>query len=182
MPFPKQLTYQLGCWHEVSFLRGPRTREQLRRIKWQSSDPAKIDALEEFVEGNYAFFLFQEIERAKSRLSEAEASSIRFEKHDLRIEEPITRAEFEELIGPDQAEIQTCMRAVLQRSGASPDDIGAVFLTGGSAQIPAIRRMFADEFGEEKLRSQDYITSVAYGLGVVARDMEVSPLAERDHS
>jgi hypothetical chaperone protein len=182
MPFPKQLTYQLGRWHEVSFLRGPRTREQLRRIKWQSSDPSKIDALEEFVEGNYAFFLFQEIERAKSRLSEAEASSIRFEKHDLHIEEPITRAEFEELIAPDQAEIRSCMRAVLQRSGASPRDVGAVFLTGGSAQIPAMRRMFADEFGEQKLRSQDYITSVAYGLGVVARDMEVGSLAERDQS
>ena len=46
-------------------------------------------------------------------------------------------------------------------------------MTGGSAQIPLMRRMFAEEFGEEKLRSQDYITSVALGLGVVARDMVV---------
>jgi hypothetical protein len=36
-----------------------------------------------------------------------------------------------------------------------------------------MRRMFAAEFGEQKLRSQDYLTSVAFGLGVVARDMVV---------
>jgi hypothetical chaperone protein len=181
MPFPKQLVYQLGRWHEVSFLRGPRTRDQLRRIQWTSSAPARLAALEEFVDGNYAFFLFQEIERAKSRLSEAETTTIRFHKHDIHIEEPLTRREFEELIAPEQAEIERCMRTVLRRSGASPGDVGAVFLTGGSAQIPAIRRMFAAEFGEEKLRAQDYITSVAYGLGVVARDMEVrAPGARRE--
>jgi len=177
MPFPKQLVYQLGRWHEISFLRGPRTREQLRRIKWTSNAPEKITALQEFVEGNYAFFLFQEIERAKSDLSETGEAVIRFERHDIHIEEPVARAEFEELIGPDLDEIQRCMRAVLARSGAAAGDVGALFMTGGSAQIPAVRRMFAEEFGEEKLRSRDFLTSVAYGLGVVARDMEVTPLA-----
>lgn len=173
LPFPKQLVAQLGRWHEVLYLRGPKTREQLRQIKWTSSDPRRVEALEEFVEGNYAFFLFQEIERAKSRLSDADATEIRFAKHAIRIEEPIRRAEFERLIEPDQAEIRDCMRAVLKRSGATPKDIGAVFMTGGSAQIPAMRRMFAEEFGAEKLRSQDFLTSVAFGLGVVARDMKV---------
>jgi hypothetical protein len=28
--------------------------------------------------------------------------------------------------------------------------------------------MFAEEFGEEKLKAQDYITSVAFGLGLSA--------------
>lgn len=173
MRFPKHLVHQLGRWHEVSFLRGPRTRDQLERIKWTSSDPKRIEALEEFVEGNYAFFLFQEIEEAKSRLSASEEAVIRFDKYDIHIEEPMTRAEFEGLIAPDQAQIERCMRAVLERSGCRPSDIGALFMTGGSAQIPAIRSMFAREFGEEKLRSQDYLTSVAYGLGVVARDMVI---------
>jgi hypothetical chaperone protein len=179
MPFPKQLVHQLGRWHEVSFLRGPRARDQIRRIKWTSSDPLRIAALEEFVEGNYSFFLFQEIERAKSELSERDETAIRFDRDDIHIEEPITRAEFEDLIAPDQREIRRCMHEVLARSGARPADIGALFMTGGSAQIPAIRRMFAEEFGEEKLRSQDFLTSVAYGLGVVAREMTVAsaPLA-----
>jgi hypothetical chaperone protein len=177
--FPKQLVYQLGRWHEVAFLRGPRTREQLRRIKFTSNAPEKIAALEEFVEGNYSFFLFQEIEAAKGRLSESEEAVIRFDRHHIRIEEPIKRREFEELIAPDQAEIRRCMQAVLARAGVRPSDVGALFMTGGSAQIPAIRRMFAEEFGEEKLRSQDFLTSVAYGLGVVARDMEVGSLGSR---
>ncbi len=43
--------------------------------------------------------------------------------------------------------------------------IDAVFLTGGSSQIPAVRALFADRFGEARLRTADAFTSVAEGLG-----------------
>jgi molecular chaperone DnaK (HSP70) len=60
------------------------------------------------------------------------------------------------------------MHSVLDGAGVPPAGVDAVFLTGGSAQIPALRRMFADEFGEAKLKSKDYLTSVAVGLGLTA--------------
>lgn len=41
-------------------------------------------------------------------------------------------------------------------------------MTGGSAQILALRRMIADELGEHRLRAQDYLTTVAVGLGMTA--------------
>ena len=43
-----------------------------------------------------------------------------------------------------------------------------VFVTGGSAQIPAVRTRLLETFGAERLRAQDYLTSVATGLGVDA--------------
>ena len=41
----------------------------------------------------------------------------------------------------------------------------AVFLTGGSSYIPAVRGLFSKRFGEERIRTADAFTSVVEGLG-----------------
>jgi hypothetical chaperone protein len=46
-----------------------------------------------------------------------------------------------------------------------------VFLTGGSSLVPAVRALFADRFGEERIRSGDELTSVASGLALRAREV-----------
>jgi hypothetical chaperone protein len=168
MPFPKHLLAKLGHWHQVPFLRDRKTRDLLGRIEWASTDPNAVVAFRSLVEGNYSFFLFQEIEKAKSRLSEQTEAVIRFRVEGIDIEEKLTREEFERLIAADQAAVRRCMQAALAAADVKARDIDSVFLTGGSAQIPGIRRMFAEELGEEKLKAQDYITSVAFGLGLSA--------------
>ena len=60
------------------------------------------------------------------------------------------------------------MEAVLARAGVSAGDVDAVFVTGGSAQVPAVRALFVEAFGAERLRAQEYLTTVAYGLGLTA--------------
>ena len=167
-PFPQMLLARLSRWHHVAFLRAPKTQEQLRRIRWTSNAPERLAAFEELVDGNYSFFLFREIERAKSELSFNERATVRFHREGLHIEEPLERDQFEEMISDDLARVETRMRLVLDESGVPDDKIDAVFLTGGSAQIPAVHRLFERTFGPEKLRSEDYLTSVAYGLGLSA--------------
>ena len=168
LPFPKSLLAELGVWHHVPFLRSSKTREQLARIRWSSNAPQAIDALQTLVDGNYAFFLFQAIEKAKAELSDVEHTTIDFHRECIRIEERVERDEFNHFIEADRARIEACMASVLERSGVPPEAIDTVFLTGGSAQIPIIRQMFIDRFGEAKLKAQDYLTSVAMGLGRAA--------------
>lgn len=171
LPFPKALLSELGAWHHVSFLRTGKTREQLKRLRWTCSDPGAIDRFEALIDGNYSFFLFQEIERAKAELSNAALTTIRFQRDVIAIAEALSRADFEQFIEADRTRIEDCMQAVLARSGVGAAKIDSVFLTGGSAQIPAIRQMFIDQFGAEKLKSRDYLTSVATGLGLAARSL-----------
>jgi hypothetical chaperone protein len=40
---------------------------------------------------------------------------------------------------------------VLAASGVRCDEIDCVFLTGGSAFVPAVRSLFAERFGAEKI-------------------------------
>ena len=53
-----------------------------------------------------------------------------------------------------------------------PDGIDSVFLTGGSSFVPAVRRIFIERFGAERIRMGDEFTSVARGLAVRALDGE----------
>jgi hypothetical chaperone protein len=72
------------------------------------------------------------------------------------------------MIANDLATVATCMQAVLTRAGVEAADVDAVFVTGGSAQVPAVRALFVDTFGADRLRAQDYLTTVACGLGITA--------------
>ncbi len=47
-----------------------------------------------------------------------------------------------------------------------PEQVDAVFVTGGSSLVPAVRRIFIGRFGEERLRSGGELTSVASGLAL----------------
>jgi hypothetical chaperone protein len=164
LPFPSHVLTQLGRWHQTAFLRGRRTRDLLERLRWQGSDPGAVDRLETLIDGNLAFFLFQEIERAKTSLSNAAEATIRFHKAGIDIAERLTRAQFEHMIARDVADIEACLAGVLARAGIGDDAVASVFLTGGTAQIPALRALFARRFGEDRLRAQDYLTTVASGL------------------
>lgn len=169
LPFPLPLLARLSRWHHVGFLRNAAVREQLRRIRHSASNPAAVDALDELVHGNLAFFLFREIERAKTELSVRNETTIRFAGDSIDIEERLRRDEFEALIAADLASVRAALQRTLDYAGVAPGEIDAVFLTGGSAQIPAVQRIFVDTFGAGKIRNQDFLTSVATGLGYDAR-------------
>ena len=170
LPFPAHILERLGHWHEIPFLRSPRTRDLLRRIRASGGDAGAVERIQELLDGNFSFFLFEEIERAKSRLSHEASAAIRFNMGKIQIDETVTRAEFEAMIGPDLDRVWQVLREVLQAAGCTADAVDAVFVTGGSAQIPAVRDRLVATFGAERLRSQDYLTSVAVGLGVDAAD------------
>lgn len=173
LPFPARLIDRLGHWHEIPFLRTGKTRDLLRRLRTTGSDPRAIDRLQELLDGNYAFFLFEEIERAKTALSSASAVPIRFHMGAIRIDETLSRAEFDAMIAPDLDRVWGVLQEVLAAASLTADRVDAVFVTGGSAQIPAVRERLLETFGPERLRAQDYLTSVATGLGVDAGAFDV---------
>ena len=61
------------------------------------------------------------------------------------------------------------------KAALTADRIDRVFLTGGSSLIPAIRRIFLDRFGEERIASGGELTSIAHGLALLG---EVDNIAD----
>ncbi len=133
-----------------------------------ADDPAAITNLENLIEDNNGFLLFQALEKAKIELSSYEKSMIFFREQGLEIKEPVDRKEFEAAIQGHTAKIAACIDETVQKAGLTPEDIDVVFTTGGTSHIPCVKDLFVQRFGPEKMQHRDAFTSVAYGLGLSA--------------
>jgi hypothetical chaperone protein len=167
MDIPQHIQGKLLSWHEMSFIREKATQELIQTMLKTSDRPDAIAALHDLVMFNLGYHLFRAIERAKVQLSSAEEATIDFEEERISIHKRITRAQFEKFSAPLLSELEACVTGLLARTGGEKS-IDAVFLTGGSSQIPAVRNLFARIFGAGRLRAADAFTSVAEGLGRAA--------------
>jgi hypothetical chaperone protein len=171
MPVPPWLYGRLQRWHHLSFLKTNKTMELLANIQRTAEAPARIAALIHLIENDLGYRLYQAVERTKVELSEQPRSRLRFRDGPLVLDEEVTRSAFEEWIAPELAAITQAIDSLLQRTGVAPEQIDAVFITGGSSLIPAVRQLFSQRFGQARLRSGGELTSVASGLALRALDL-----------
>lgn len=162
---PRSIIYTLCQWHRIPLLRARKTREHIRVIKGSTDNRQAIQHLENIIDDNFGYFLFQAIESAKCRLSDQEQARISFRERDLCISEQLSKLEFEDINRENFRQIADCIDDVLAQSGLLADRIDSVFLTGGTSRIPHIQALFAERFGREKLHTRQAFTSVVHGLG-----------------
>jgi len=162
---PSSIVKTLCQWHRIPLLRARDTRELIRVLKRTTDDRAALDHLEDIIEENFGFALFQAIEKAKCELSSTEQSTIIFNDCDMSIAEPMAKYEFESLNSANFAQIEQCIDEVIRQSGLTTAQIDAVSLTGGTSKIPYIQKLFIERFGQDKAENHNAFTSVAHGLG-----------------
>ena len=159
---PQHIERKLLNWHEMSFIRERSTQELIATMLETSDNVPAIEALHDLVVHNLGFQLFRAIERAKVQLSSALEARIDYDEDRIHVHVPLERAQFESFCRPLLDELAECVNGLLERTG---DRVDAVFLTGGSSYIPAVREIFSRRFGEDRIRTADAFTSVVEGLG-----------------
>jgi hypothetical chaperone protein len=107
--------------------------------------------------------VFQAIEQAKIRLTDAEHTTIDVPELDLSI--PITRAEFEPVLVDVLDEVENAVRTVLELAGLEPDQVSTVACTGGSSRIPAVKARLSGIMGRPLVEHMTF-TGVAAGLAI----------------
>jgi hypothetical chaperone protein len=172
---PAWIYANLERWHYLPFLRTNNVREILKSAHLRALEPEKIEALITLIDEDLGYQLHQAVQKVKFELSRSQSAVFRFRDGspnlssiDLRI--PITRNDFEVWIKDELRSIAQCIDALLEKSGVHPREVDRVFLTGGSSFVPAVRRIFATRFGEERIRSGNEFTSVAHGLALRAAE------------
>jgi molecular chaperone DnaK (HSP70) len=119
-------------------------------------------------------------ERLKIALSEQPAAAeayfddATFDTYDLAL----SRDQFEAILAQNQffERLDKGLSQVLQqgrRQGVGPEDIDAVLLVGGTAQIPAVQRWVTERFGAEKVRGDRPFEAVAQGALQIAQGLAV---------
>jgi hypothetical chaperone protein len=170
LPVPLWIYADLERWHHLSFLRSRKTMGMLHEVRDGAANPEPIEALIHLVEEDLGFALYRAVERTKTELSRAPRSTLRFAAPPVLIEAEVTREEFESWIEDELTKISCCVDQLLRETRTPPEQVDRVFLTGGSAFVPAVRRLFEERFGPDRIRGGEELVSVARGLALCARD------------
>jgi hypothetical chaperone protein len=145
--------------------------QMLTELRLQAFEPEKIAALTHVVENDLGYHLYRAVEQTKIELSEWEASMLTFRDAVLGIEQLVGREQFEDWVAEEVVAIAACVDRLLTQTGVTPNDVGSVFMTGGSSFVPAVRHLFETRFGAARIRSGGELTSVAKGLALRALDL-----------
>jgi hypothetical chaperone protein len=164
LPLPAWPFSNLERWHHLSFLKTASVIEQLERIHAQALEPDMIASLIYLIKNDLGYQLHRAVQKLKTELSVTDAAEFEFTDGTLLLRSTITRASFEQWIVDDLRQIAACIDGLLTASGVAPNDVDAVFLTGGSSFVPAVREIFKARFGPDRIRSGHEFTSVAMGL------------------
>jgi hypothetical chaperone protein len=171
LPVPNWLYEHLERWHYLSFLKTRKNMDLLKQIQYQALEPEKIDALIDLVDHDLGYRLYRAIEAAKCALSEQPRTQFRFDEAVMTIENPVNRNEFEDWIDPEVRQIANCVDRLLAKCNVAPSNVDAIFMTGGSSFVPAIRRVFERKFANVPIRAGQEFTSVAEGLALHALEL-----------
>ncbi len=171
LQMPDWIYAHLERWHHLSFLKTPKTMQILHDLRREAVEPERLEGLIHLVRNDLGFSLYRAVERTKVELSSAHES--RFEFHDgpVAIDLEVFRSDFMSWIWDEVEQIAGCLDGLMAECGVEPCDVDAVFLTGGSSLVPAVRGLFYERFGADKLRGGGELTSVAGGLALRAAEL-----------
>ena len=170
MPVPVGLYAGLAQWHRLSLMRTPKVLGEIAEIARTAEYPERLLALAGLIREEAGYELYRAVSASKAALSGADRTVLRFDHPGLSIAREIRRDEFEEWIADDLRALAGAVDRVLETAGVAAEEVDDVFLTGGTSLVPAVRRLFADRFGADKLRGGGEFISVAEGLALIGQD------------
>ncbi|MGW8190284.1 Hsp70 family protein [Sphingomonas hankookensis] len=161
-------------WSRLALMRNRKTLAELDKLRRAATDPDAIDRMIAVIEGEQGYPLYDAVGQVKRALSQGDEATFAFEGGGIAIEAQVTRDQFEAWIADDLARIMATVDRALEVAGLDADGIDRVFLTGGTSLTPAIRRAFADRFGQDRLASGNELTSVAHGLALIGQQDDLA--------
>ena len=170
LPIPAYFHAAFAQWHQLSWLKTTQTLGQLRKLILSAEEPAMLVDLLTLIEHDLGFELYRAVGDFKARLSAHGEARFQFSREGIEIDALVTRKNFEAWIADDLAKISAAMDAAIAEAALEPSAIDAVFLTGGTSFVPAVRALFTQRFGAAKVHIGDAFQSVASGLALIAAD------------
>ncbi len=166
---PNSYYYDLTTWHTINSLYTHRTRSELHTIKNFALEPSRISRLIKVIEKQAGHKILNEVEQGKCALSNVEkcAFDLQFIEKELLLN--IKRKIFEDFI---QNKVEKLVQVVLKTisdAGIKSNDIDSIFFTGGSTQIPIIRKAILEGFPNAEIVQGDVFSSVGKGLIIDAK-------------
>jgi hypothetical chaperone protein len=166
---PPSWYYQdLATWQRINFLYDSKVATEIKGVRRESAEPEKIDRLLRVIERRLGHALLGQIEDTKIALStalDAKLASAAFDDGKIL---KVTRTQFEKAVAASMARVGAKIRDTIALAGLGVADVETVFVTGGSASIPLLRRIVAEVLPDARVIEGDAFGSVATGLAIEA--------------
>jgi hypothetical chaperone protein len=150
-------------------LNDPTIRDILTRFRTYQNGQ-KLERLERLLYGGFAYQFYETIEAAKILLSSQTEAAIDFHREAFDLTIPVSRNEFDQLIGSSLDVVVDAIRSALVDADVTPNDVVRVVRTGGSSTIPAFVDRVTSIFGASKMQQREPFTTVVRGLGYYAQE------------
>lgn len=170
LPIPAHYHAAFAQWHRLSLMKSREVVDELKSLIRESEAPQRLQDLLKVIEYDLGYELYRAVAATKIALSSEQVTRLRFRQSGIDIEARVTREAFEEWIRDDVRKIEVALDEALALAAIDAAGIDAVFLTGGTSHVPAVRRLFSQRFGDGKLHFGDAFRSVASGLALLALD------------
>lgn len=169
LPMPRQLYADLAHWPSINQLYTPATARVVRELEADAVEPAKARRLRTVIDKRLGHRLAFSVEAAKIALSAEDEAPIDMGFIEPGLTAPASRDGFEDAVQTERARMAAAVAETLKRAGTPAEEIGTVFLTGGSSRVPVLRKAIASVVSPNKFRAGDDMLSVAMGLTEEAR-------------
>ena len=172
LPVPAEWYSAFARWHRLSMMRSPRTMRDIAEVRRTAEYPERLDHLVSLIEDEQGYALYRAVSDTKAALSMAEAATLSFSHAGFTIERTIARAEFEDWIAADLRRLDATIGEALAAADVADSAIDRVFLTGGTAFVPAVRALFERRFGADSVSGGGEFVSVAEGLALIGAERQ----------
>ena len=170
LPIPAHYHAAFAQWHRLSLMKSRETMAELKALIREAVEPEKLEDLLTVIEYDLGYELYRAVSATKVALSSQDEAPLSFSQMGVAIEHTVRRAAFEGWIAEDIAAIEGALDTALSQAGLASAAIDAVFMTGGTSHVPAVRALFDRRFPREAIHVGDAFRSVAGGLALLALD------------
>lgn len=166
---PRAIYMDLSMWHRIMFAYTRDNLQTARSLKRLAVDERLFSRLETLLEHRLAHQAAEMVERAKIRLSDESDVAIDLSFVEAGLSCDADRKDFEAASMETAEGVIRALDAVLAASGVRRDAIDAVFMTGGSSNIPLLKAMVKARLPAARMTFGDMFGSVGKGLALDAR-------------
>lgn len=166
---PRHYYLDLATWHRINFLYTQRCAADLKALRAEAVRPELIDRMMKVVAGRHGHALAMAVEAAKIALSDAPVARVQAAAFTGGPNPLLRREAFEAAVELPLERISGTIAAVLAAAGLRADQIGTVFMTGGSSGLPILRALVGAALPQARIATGDMLGSVGTGLALDAR-------------
>ncbi|CAN5734720.1 Hsp70 family protein [soil metagenome] len=166
---PSGVYFDLATWHLINSVYSPGRVAELRNMRSFYGNPAHHERLMVVVTERLGHELAARAEAAKIEVAEGGNTRIDLSHTERRLSVTLTEQQALGAIDADIERIVSAARETATRAGLRPEQIDALYFTGGSTGLRLLASKIAEAFPAARAVRGDRFASVATGLGLHAR-------------